>query len=191
MKRQIPLAALFALPAPASAQTVADDLIGRWETPLFEQASPDGAASAYIRQSIAFTPEREAYTVEAFGDPGGTVPLFAYISEGPWRAVSAHETIPDALAIDLVNESSKVTIFVDAPELWAAIGLAECPLAIGEAVSISGCVSGPPFQVAGCTDLDLALVDEDGTRLRMGEGSVDRCTERPQETAETAFFKAR
>ena len=183
------LAAALALTFPALAETTADDLLGRWRTDLIEQPSPDGSASAWIRQSIAFTPEREAYSVEAFADPGATTPLFTYVSEGPYRVVSPHETIKDALAVDLTNETSEVTIHVDAPDLWAAIGLAQCPLEIGKAVEISECVSGPPFQVADCVDLDLALVDEGGSRLRMGEGSVDRCTTRPDEAADIAFFR--
>ena len=99
-------------------------------------------------------------------------------------------TIEGALALDLENATSEVTIFVDAPELWDSINLDKCPLAVGEAVSISGCVNGPPFQVADCVDLDLALVDEGGTRLRMGEAGTDRCAVRPDTVGETAFTRS-
>ena len=191
VRRAIPpcILALCAFAGPALAETRGDDLIGRWRTALVEQPAPDGSASAYVRQTIAFTPDRESLLVEAFADPEAATLLFTYASEGPYRVVGQHPSLDGALALDLENASSVVTIHVDAPELWAAIGLSECPLAIGEAVDIAGCVSGPPFQVTGCVDMDLALVDEDGRRLRMGEGSVDRCTQRPDAPSDTVFTR--
>jgi hypothetical protein len=185
---RIPLAlALLAAALPAAAQTTIDDIQGRWQTGLTEQPAPDG--TAYIRQTIAFTATRETYRVEAYADAEGTAPLFTYASEGPYDVVGGYEAMDGALALDLQNETSKLTIHVDAPELWAALNLAACPLAVGKAVEITGCVAGPPFAVTDCVDLDLTLVDEGGTRLRMGEGGTDRCNERPQEASATPFSR--
>ena len=83
-----------------------------------------------------------------------------------------------------------MAIHTDAPELWEAIGISGCPLAIGEAVEIRDCVSGPPFNVADCVDLDVVLVDEEGQRLRFGEAAVDRCTTRPTALSDQVFQRA-
>ncbi|WP_019954784.1 hypothetical protein [Yoonia vestfoldensis] len=81
-----------------------------------------------------------------------------------------------------------MTIFVDVPDLWGAVGLAEYPLVIGEAVDFTDCVNGPPFGVTSCADLDIVMVDQDAQRLRYGGGGVDRCVERPTEMSADAFL---
>lgn len=179
------LLAATLLAGPALADTAPGDLIGTWSTDLVPQPSPDGAQSAWLRQSIAFDAERESYTAEAFADEAAARPIFTYRSEGPWQAAGPAPGVPGALALDLRNERSEVTIHVDAPEIWRAIGLADCPLAIGEAVDIASCVAGPPFQVADCTDLDLAQVE--GNALRMGAPGTDRCLARPDALGDLVF----
>ena len=179
-----PLALILALGASPAAAEVPPALLGLWATPLEERASP-GGPSAFVRQSIEFGPERERYSVEAFADPEGDVPIFTYASDGPYEVLGDWPAIPGAWALNLVNETATVTIHMDAPEIWAGLSLSACPLEVGVAVPISGCVAGPPFQVTDCVDLDVALVE--GDRLRMGAPEFDRCAERPTALDAAAF----
>ena len=184
------IAAIAAASAlPAAADTTQADLVGVWQSPLREQPAPAGTASAFLRQTVRFTTGSETMAAEAFVDAEGTVPLFTYASTGPWESVGPAPGIPGALALELRNDRSEMTIFVDAPEIWEAIGMGGCDLVLGQAVDIADCVSGPPFMVADCTDLDVVMVDEGGRRLRFGAEGVDRCETRPTTLSETAFLR--
>ncbi len=176
--------------SPALTDTARNDLIGTWQTPLSEQQAPGGGPSAFLRQTVIFTDTVQDIRAEVFADAGGTVPIFTYASSGPYVAVGASQVIEGALNLELVNETSEVTIFVDAPDLMAAVGMGDCPLVVGKAVDVTDCISGPPFLVTDCTDLDLVLVDQDKSRLRFGDQSVDRCISRPTELDATAFLKS-
>jgi hypothetical protein len=173
--------------AHAMAETTTADMLGTWQTEIVEQPAPGG--SAYIRTTTVFTESTQELLVSVYADPGLEMKLFDYSSGGPWELQGPAEGVPGALALNLVNAYSLVTIHVDAPDLWAAVSLAECPLVIGEAVDITGCVNGPPFGVTDCVDLDIVMVDRDGTRLRYGGGGVDRCLVRPTELSTDEFFR--
>jgi len=177
-----PLAATVAM-----AETSTANMIGTWQTDIVEQPAPGG--TAYLRTTTVFTAATQELIVSVYADAGLEMKLFEYASGGPWEMQGPSEAVPGAMAIDLVNDYSLVTIFVDAPDLWAAVSLADCPLVIGEAVEISDCVNGPPFGVTVCVDMDIVLVDQDGQRLRYGGGDVDRCVTRPSEVSADAFFR--
>ncbi|WP_308917835.1 hypothetical protein [Jannaschia sp. LMIT008] len=181
---------LAATTGPSLSDTTVSDLVGTWTTPLSEQQALGGGASAFLRQVVVFTPVRQDLRAEVFADPDGEVPLFTYASSGPYEPVGPSEVVDGALNLELVNDRSEVTIFVEAPDLMAAVGMAECDLVLGEAVDVSSCISGPPFLVTDCVDLDLVLVDEGGSRLRFGDQSVDRCETRPTALDATEFRKA-
>ena len=172
----------------AMADTSPADVIGTWQTEVVGRPAP-GGGTAYLRTMTAFTEDRQELVVSIYADPGLEVQLFEYSSGGPWEPQGPAEGVAGAMAVNMSNAYSLVTIFVDAPDLWAGIGLAECPLVIGEAVDITGCVNGPPFGVTDCVDLDIVVVDEDGRRLRYGGGDVDRCVVRPTELSPDAFFR--
>lgn len=183
---------LVAYAAPSFAQTTAEQIIGTWQTPLIAQPAPGGGDPAYVRTTISFTSDRELFRVEAFGEPSGTVQLFTYEAEGPYSTVPGFEVpggldLEGALAIDLENDRLEVEIFFDAPPLWQALNLSDCPLAIGTKVDISDCVGGPPFAISDCADYDLALVDQQGTRLRLGEARLNDCPTRPEGAAILTF----
>lgn len=175
---------------PAHSETSQADLIGTWTTPLAEQQAPGGGASAFLRQTVIFTNALQHIQAEVFADAQGTVPIFTYASSGPYKTVGASQVIDGAINLELVNDTSQVTIFMDVPELMAAVGMGECELVVGKAVDVTDCISGPPFLVTDCTDLDLVLVDENETRLRFGDQSVDRCVKRPTVLDATAFSKS-
>ena len=103
--------------------------------------------------------------------------------------LGALDPVDGALAVDFVNDKSELTIFVDAPDLWRAINMQDCPLEIGTAVDITDCVSGPPFLVTDCVDMDFVLVDMGGDRLRFGDQTVNRCETRPSEPSAFPFFR--
>jgi len=190
MSYRIFIAALCLTPPAATfamAETSPANVIGTWQTDIVEQPAPGG--TAHLRTTTIFTDTNQELIVSVYADAGLEMKLFEYASGGPWQVQGPSEAVPGAMAIDLVNDYSLVTIFVDAPDLWAAISLAECPLTIGEAVEISDCVNGPPFGVTACVDMDIVLVDQDGRRLRYGGGDVDRCVTRPTEASADAFFR--
>lgn len=172
----------------AMADTTPDALIGTWRTEVAGRPTP-GGGTAYLRTMTAFTEDRQELVVSIYADPALEMQLFEYASGGPWEPQGPAEGVAGAIAVNLTNDYSLVTIFVDAPDLWAGIGLADCPLVIGAAVDIAGCVNGPPFGVTDCVDLDIVMVDEDGRRLRYGGGDVDRCVVRPTELSPDAFFR--
>jgi hypothetical protein len=186
------LAVTLCLPPLTAALAMADtspaDVIGTWQTEVAARPTPDGS-TAYLRTMTAFTEQMQELVVSIYADPALEMRLFEYSSGGPWDPQGPAEGVAGAMAVNMTNAYSLVTIFVDAPDLWAGIGLAECPLVIGEAVDITGCVNGPPFLVTDCIDLDIVMVDEDGRRLRYGGGGVDRCVTRPTELSTDAFFR--
>lgn len=174
--------------APAKSDTQANDAVGTWQTAIGEQPMPDGP-SAYVRATTIFTETAQDLIFEAFADPEGQVPLMVYRSSGPWRDMGPSPDVAGAMAVNMTNDYSRVEVFVDAPEMWAAINLADCPLEIGTEVDITDCVSGPPFTVTDCVDLDVVMIDEDGQRLRFGGGDVDRCVTRPTTLSDIAYMR--
>ncbi|MFY8107087.1 MAG: hypothetical protein ACOVKO_09230 [Elstera sp.] len=187
-------AGLLACAPSVSAQTPADvnaavrSLVGTWQTVPRETPSP-GGAKAFVRQTLQFTETRERVKVEAFADAALTQKLFTYDSEGPYSITGPWPAIPGAFAADLRNDRSEMTIMVDAPEIWASINMASCPLKIGVAVDITDCVKGPPFQVTKCVDLDLVHFSNDYKHLQMGAGDVNRCEERPKKLNPVVFIR--
>ncbi len=177
MKRIVVL--LLALQSPTSgwADTAAKDIVGSWITPLAEQTAPGGGASAFVREQIVFGAGQNIVRIEAFADPGASAPLFTYESVGTYVLGARSAAVPGALELDARNDRSTVTIHADAPELWGLLNLGSCALEVGVAVEISGCVTGPPFNAADCTELDLVSVDRQA--LRLGARGVDRCETRP------------
>lgn len=172
------------------AQTSADvaaRAAGTWVAEPEQFPVGDGAAT--IRRTTVLTATTESLKVEAFIDPAMTQPLLTYSSGGPMTVVGPWEPVPGAFAVELLNARSEVTAYVEAPELWAAINLGACALVVGEAVDISACADGPPFQVVGCTDLDLILLNEDATTLRFGAPGTNRCLERPTNASDLVFAR--
>ncbi|MDW3221469.1 MAG: hypothetical protein R8G34_01045 [Paracoccaceae bacterium] len=174
-------------PAAALATTPAD-VIGIWRTGIGEQPAPDGS-TAYLQVTTVFTEHAQDLIFEIFADKELRTPLFKYHSSGPWDPQGPSSAVPGAMEVNMTNDFSGVEIFVDAPDTWAALNLADCPLEVGVAVEVGNCVIDPPFIVSDCMDMDLVKVDRDGQRLRYGGGDVDRCEMRPTEMSKDAYFK--
>lgn len=185
------LAFLAAAATAAAAQddpaAIAERLTGTWVTPVIPFPLPGG--TAYTRRTATITPDSESLLVEAFADEALTQPLLTYDSGGPMKIVGPWAPVEGAFAVELVNERSLVTLFVDDPALQAAVNLGACEMAVGVAVDISGCSEGPPFQVVDCVDLDLVFLSEGDRRLQFGGEGFDRCEERPTTLAEVAFVR--
>lgn len=182
---------LCALPVSAGlamADTTPADVMGTWQTEAKEQPAADGRMT-YMTMSTTFTEDKQELIVSVYADPERQIKLFEYSSGGPWEQQGPAEGVDGAMAINLTNDYSLATIFVDAPDLWASVSLAECPMTVGEAVDITTCANGPPFMVTNCIDKDIVLVDEGGQRLRYGGGGVDRCVERPVELSTDVFMR--
>ena len=139
--------------------------------------------------TTVFTETAQDLIFQIYADPDLTVPLFKYHSRGPWEPQGVSDAVPGAMEVNITNDFSRVEIFVDAPDIWAALNMADCPLEIGTAVEIKDCVNGPPFIVSDCMDMDLVMVDKDGQRLRYGGGDLNRCETRPTEIGTDAYFK--
>lgn len=180
-----PVLALLCLPLAAMAQTDTPDVIGVWLTPLAPQTA--GAATAYVRERLEFGATTNTISIEAFADEAAEVPLFTYASSGPYRIEGPSPVVAGAYLLDAENEMTTVTIFADAPDLWAALNLDACPLEIGVAVPIKDCVTGPPLNAAQCVEMDLVAVSEDG--LRLAARDTDRCVERPDSMGDTLYIR--
>lgn len=171
------------VPGPAHAQLGPEALIGTWTTPLAEQSA--GGMSAYVRERLVFEPGRNTIRIEAFADARGEIPLFVYASHGPYEVAGESDAVPGAYLLDARNEASTVTILTDAPDLWPVLNLGGCDLRVGVPIDIAGCVSGPPFNAADCTERDLVRID--GDTLRLGARATDRCSVRPATLGETRY----
>lgn len=165
-------------------------LLGHWEGPRLDKVpGPDGS-HAYLRRSVRFTADGETLRLEGFADEKATMPLFTYESDGPYELLGRSSAVSGAHEINLTNHRSLMTIHVANPDLWKGLNLGACPLEIGKAVEISGCVSGPPFNASNCLDLDLVHIDAAGA-LRFGDQSTDRCAKRPDKLDRAYFVRAR
>lgn len=165
-------------------------IVGSWVGEQVDEVPAPGGGTAFLRRSLVFTVDRETLKLEAFLDAEQRVPLFTYESEGPYRVVGPSASVPGAVEIDLTNDMSLVTIHREAPEVWRAINLGACPLVVGQAVEVSTCAAGPPFNTSRCVDQDLLHLD-DTDRLRFGDQSVDRCAGRPTALDRAAYLRHR
>ena len=110
---------------------------GAWR---LERVQDSPVGPAYIVQTITLTDRRESLRVQAYADPGKTIPLLAYESSGPYEVVGASATIADAFELELQNETSMLTAYVVDPAFLSAVGLDDCGLAAGQPTDISnGC----------------------------------------------------
>lgn len=181
----IPLTASLAM-----AETSPEAVIGAWQTEAAGRPTPDGG-TAYLRTETSFTREKQKLVLSIYADPELKTKIFEYSSGGSWDPQGPAEGVAGAMAVNMVNEYSLATIFIDAPQLLTALNLAECKLVVGQATDITDCVKGPPFGQAACVDLDIIMVDQGGQRLRYGGGGVDRCVTRPTELSTDAFFRVK
>ena len=159
-----------------AAEEFAERARGAWR---LERVQDSSVGPAYIVQTITLTDRRESLLMQAFADPGKTIPLLAYESSGPYEVVGESATISDAFELELQNETSMLTAYVVDPAFLNAIGLDDCGLAAGQPTDISNGCGAPIFSVTDCIDLDLFQVARGGTELRTGAPGVDRCVERP------------
>ncbi len=173
---------------PVLGETTSASVLGTWTTQVGEQPAPDGS-TAYIQVTTIFTEELQDFIFAIYADPELDNPLFTYTSSGPWTPQGPSGVVPGALEVDMTNDFSRVEIFADAPGLWTALNMGDCPLEVGVAVDVSDCITGPPFIVTDCVDMDLVMIDQDGQRLRFGIDGVDRCVTRPAEIGTVAYFK--
>lgn len=184
----IGLAALGVVAAPAARAQ--DDgreaLIGTYASAPQAQPAP-GGGTAWVTGRFTFDGTRNTVTVAAFADEALTVPLFTYTSDGTVDVEGRSDAFDRAWNVISRNETSTVEVFVDAPDLWAGLGLGACPLSVGEAVEISDCVAGGPFHIAGCAEFDVLWLSHDRSAFRTGGGETDRCVERPTELGAIDF----
>jgi hypothetical protein len=167
-----------AIAGPALAETKPEDLAGKWQLPELLKVPAPGGGDGYLRRSVIFENGTQSLIVEGFGDPEGTVPLFTYESQGPYTIIGPSAVVPGALEVNFVNDSSLFTLHIEDRGLQEGLNLGACPFTPGTAFEIKDCVSGPPFTVAGCVDLDLVQIDSVGV-LRFGAEGTDRCVARP------------
>ena len=173
----------------ARADDIGTRIAGTWVGPGLDRVSAPGGAQAYMRRTVIFTATEETLRLEAFGDEAATVRLFVYESTGPYRVLGPSSAVAGAYEVNLRNDRSLFTIHVPEAGLWRALNLGACPLELGKAVEIAGCVAGPPFNTSACTDLDLIHVDPAGA-LRFGDQSVDRCVTRPTTLDRAHYVRA-
>ena len=172
---------------PAAVLDIRERLIGTWLQDSVPFTVESENTTVYVRQTVVFDATDETFKVEVFADQALEQPLFTYNSTGPYTLVGPSETVSEAFAINLVNTSSTITAFVDAPALFEATGLDDCGLTVGLAVDVSDGCAAPLFSVADCVDLDLIAVR--GDELRFGAEGTDRCVQRPVELADEPYLK--
>jgi hypothetical protein len=168
----------------ASAAIAQDDgraaLVGTYVSAAQPIPAP-GGGTAWVTGRFTFDGTQNTVTVTAFADETLSQPLLRYASIGTVEIEGRSDVFDRAWNVKSSNDASTVEIFVDAPDLWAGLGLAECPLVVGVAAEISDCVAGGPFHIAACTETDVLWLSADGTQFRTGGGDTDRCIARPTE----------
>ena len=186
LRNHLCLTLVVAMPLSAYAGGPLPDIGGAWTTPLALQEA--AGASAYVRERLVFGDDTNTISIEVFTDAEGKMPLFTYSSSGPYKVGNASSIVSEAFLLDAQNETSSVTIYQDAPQIWQTLNLGACDLKVGTAVEISDCVAGPPFNAARCTELDLVSIQ--GNELRLGSRNTDRCKDRPSSLGETVYTRA-
>lgn len=152
---------------------------GTWGAVANPVSTPGG--DAFVRATLGVNARTESVLVEVFADPDLQIPLFTYDSSGPYDIVGASSVVPGAWDINLRNESSLLTAFVDDPQLFASLGLDDCNLVVGEPVDVGDGCARPTFSVSDCIDHDIfAVVDN---AIFTGEANTDRCTPAGRPTA--------
>lgn len=170
----------------ALAQDGRERLAGVYVAPPYTQPAPDGSL-AYITARFEFDGQRNRVLISAFADQELSQPLFTYESEGPIAIQGPSEQFQGGWNVVSQNDTSTVEIFVDAPPIWAALGLSDCPLALGTATEISACVDGGPFNISSCAEYDVLWLSADGASFRTGGGDVDRCEDYPVELGDIQY----
>ncbi|RVT85521.1 hypothetical protein DXV76_07115 [Rhodobacteraceae bacterium CCMM004] len=177
------MAAMFcsvALSAHVTAEEAAELLAGTYQTAPFTRPAPDGRL-AYVVMRFEFDGARNVVMASTFADEALAQPMFTYRSEGPVDIQGPSQRFAGGWDVISRNDTSTVEIFVDAPAIWADLGLSACPLQIGVPVEISGCVDGGPFNIASCAEYDVLWLSEDGQSFKTGGGDVNRCEKPPEE----------
>lgn len=170
---------------PAATLDIKERMIGTWVQDSTPFALEEG--TVYVRQAVVIDAADETLKVEVFADQALEQPLFTYDSSGPYTLVGPSKRVSGAFAIDLVNTSSTITAFADAPELFEPTGLDDCGLRVGVPVDVSNGCAAPLFSVSDCVDLDLIAVT--GRELRFGAEGTDRCVQRPVALADEPYLK--
>ncbi len=179
------IAAAIGWAQPSAAVDIEERIIGTWVQDSVPFTLED--MTFYVRQTVVIDAASETLKVEVFTDQSLEQPLFTYNSTGPYTLAGPSKAVPEAFNIDLVNTSSMITIFTDAPALFEASGLDDCGLIVDRPVDVSDGCAAPLFNVSDCVDLDLIAVT--GDELRFGASGTDRCVQRPGELAEQPFLK--
>lgn len=170
---------------PAATLDIKERMIGTWvqdSTPFTNEAG-----TVYVRQTVVIGAADETLKIEVFADQALEQPLLAYDSSGPYTLVGPSKRVSGVFAINLVNTSSTITAFADAPELFEVTGLDDCGLSVGVPVDVSNGCAAPLFSVTDCVDLDLIAVT--GKELRFGAEGTNRCVQRPVELADEPYLK--
>jgi hypothetical protein len=181
VRLSLAVAILGCVPACSSDESrFLDDLEGRWElTQAVEVASPAG--TVYRRETVTFGRDRNTVEAKFYADPELTQLLFVYASDGPFTLTGPSSLGKHAYEVRLTNDSQTLELAADAPELLAAVGWDDCGLEVGVAVDVTNGCASPPLPPADCVERDVwQIVErENGTFLRWGDTSIDRCVEAP------------
>ena len=172
---------------PSAVLDIKEHLVGTWIQDSVPFTVESENTTVYVRQTVVFNVTDETIKVEVFADQALEQPLFAYNSTGPYTLIGPSEAVPEAFDINLVNTSSTITAFVDAPALFEATDLADCGLTVGLPVDVSNGCAAPLFSVSDCVDLELIAVT--GNELRFGAEGTDRCVQRPVKLADEPYLK--
>lgn len=148
------------------------DLIGVWRTTTFERG-------AWVDLIWVMGHRRAWHVVTAYADEQLTIPLVRWDVVREYQLGQASNVSPHARELTWTDLSSSLVAYVDAPELFASIGIDDCRLTPGvrRDLSVDNC-GAPLFPYRDCPLLDF--VELDGEMMTFGDPQQgDRCELRP------------
>lgn len=150
----------------------------------------DETGRVYATDRYGFEDDRQTIDAVAYLDEGLTMPFLRYRAEFEIVAVERSPSIPDAYEIDARARSATMTALLDVSDVFAAFGLDDCGLLVGTDVDVSNSSCGVPFFAdTSCVELDLFQVDPQGTALRVGVATGDKCMARPNVVQEMTYVR--
>lgn len=160
------------------------DLMGIWRTVVFERG-------AWVDLIWVMGERRAWHVVTAYADEQLTLPLLRWDIVREYELGEASTMFRGAYELTWTDVSSSLYAEVDAPELFASLGIEDCALVPGERRDLAADNCGAPlFPFRECPLFDFVeMLDETMTFGDPREG--DRCERRPTRREAWSFERVR
>ncbi|WP_075214045.1 hypothetical protein [Mongoliimonas terrestris] len=167
-------AGLAATPAAADSadRATLQALHGTYASPAVEEWY-----GGFGTREFVFRDGRWSLTFVHALDPAMTLRTFQFRTGGAYRVEAPSATVPGAFHTVFDEDWKHVTLLTGAPEIVAAMGMADCGLTpnLEADISVAGCAAWRPVAVCG-EDHDLLALSAEGLHFGVRPADNDMCT---------------